>query len=256
MANQIVLIHGAWQGSWAFEAWTPYLHARGWHPHGIELPGNGWGTPGPASLAAYVDHVCAKLEAIGEPVVLLGHSGGGLIATAVAERAPELVTCIVYLAGMMLPPGMRYAELIRQVSAEYPGEDLSGIGARLEWTPGRRFSVVPQDAALEVFLHDCEITAARRAASMLRPQDEAGRAITVHWTASRAGTVPRVYVEARQDRSVPHVLQKRMQELVPGAHRISLNCGHVPQLARPEELTEELLRVLTNLRSELPHGAD
>ena len=255
MNHHIVLIHGAWQGSWAFDAWTPYLRAQGWKPHGIDLPGNGWGNPGPASLAAYVDHVCAVLNDIGEPVVLVGHSGGGLIATAVAERMPERIVCLVYLAGMMLPSGMSYAELIRQVASEMPGVDLTGIGARLVWTPDRRFSIVPEDAALAVFLQDCDEVAARQAAAKLCPQDEAGRAIIIEWTTARAGRVPRIYVEARQDLSVPLVLQRRMQELVPGAHCISLDCGHVPQLAQPGELTKQLAKMLAGFSTTRPATA-
>ncbi|WP_395320002.1 alpha/beta fold hydrolase [Variovorax sp. UC74_104] len=247
MNRHLVLIHGAWQGGWAFDAWLPCLHARGWHAHALDLPGNGWGAPGPASLVAYVDHVVAKVESVGERVVLVGHSGGGLIATAVAERIPRKIQCLVYLAGMMLPSGLTYAELLRQAACDHPGQDLRGIGPHLAWTPDRRFSYVPEAAALSFFLQDCEEGAARRAASLLRPQAEAGRAISVEWTAERAGQVPRVYVEALQDRSIPLVMQRCMQALVPGAHRVELDCGHVPQLANPEELTLQLAAALATV---------
>ena len=247
MHHHLVLIHGAWQGSWAFDAWLPYLHARGWHTQALDLPGNGWGTPGPASLPAYVDHVCATVDSVGERVVLVGHSGGGLIATAVAERIPGKIQCLVYLAGMMLPSGLSYAELLRHAACDYPGQDLRGIGPHLVWTPDRRFSCVPEAAALSFFLQDCEEGAARRAASLLRPQAETGRAISVDWTAQRAGQVPRVYVEALRDRSIPLVMQRRMQALVPGARRIELDCGHVPQLANPEELTLRLAATLATV---------
>lgn len=39
-SRNMVLIHGAWQGSWAFAAWTPLLQAHGWKVLAVNLPGN------------------------------------------------------------------------------------------------------------------------------------------------------------------------------------------------------------------------
>jgi pimeloyl-ACP methyl ester carboxylesterase len=55
-------------------------------------------------------------------------------------------------------------------------------------------------------------------------------------SAERFGRVPRIYIEALRDRSVLLPLQRKMQALVPGATVRSIDCGHVPQLARPAEL--------------------
>ena len=65
----------------------------------------------------------------------------------------------------------------------------------------------------------------------------------------RFGRVPRIYVECRQDRSVTLPLQQRMQQLTPGARRISLDCGHVPQLACPQALSDALLPALDEIQS-------
>ncbi|MGY4830644.1 alpha/beta fold hydrolase [Sphaerotilaceae bacterium SBD11-9] len=252
--RRIVLIHGAWQGAWAFEAWTALLAARGWVPHAVDLPGNGWPPLGqaPASLAAYTEHVAGVVCQFDEPVVVLGHSGGGITATQVAEAVPQRVAAVVYLAGMMLPSGRRFGDLVRGCEAEHAGADLRGITPYLELSDDGLTSRVPPQAALDIFLHDCEPAAARRAAALLRPQPESGRAMHPTWTPERAGRVPRVYVECTQDRSVLPVVQQAMQRLTPGAHRIALDCGHVPQLARPAELTERLCAVLDTLLASRP----
>jgi pimeloyl-ACP methyl ester carboxylesterase len=39
-------------------------------------------------------------------VILVGHSAGGMIISAVAERVPELLITVVYLAGFMVPNGI------------------------------------------------------------------------------------------------------------------------------------------------------
>ncbi len=247
--RHIVLIHGAWQGSWSFDAWRPMLQARGWHVHAVDLPGNGWPPLGdaPASLDSYTDHVVGLLARIGEPAVVLGHSGGGITASQVAQAAPARVAALVYLAGMMLPSGLGYADLVRQAGADGIVVEPAGIAPWLDWNADRTATTVRPEGAWQIFLHDCAPDAARRALSLLRPQPESGRAICNRLSADGWGRVPRIYVECRDDRSVLPALQRRMLQLSPGARRLSLNCGHLPQLAQPQRLTRLLLPELEAL---------
>lgn len=247
--RHLVLVHGAWQGSWAFAAWRPLLEARGWHVHAVDLPGNGWGPLGdaPADLASYTAHVAGLVRSIDAPVIVVGHSGGGLTASQVAEELPERIAGLVYLAGMMLPSGMGFGELVRDVAAQTPDADLAGITPWLEWNAARTHTAVRPEGALRCFVHDCEPGAARGAAALLRPQPETGRAMCNRLSATRFGRVPRIYVECRDDRSVWLPLQRRMQQLSPGATCLPMDCGHVPQLAQPERLTALLLPELEAL---------
>jgi len=157
------------------------------------------------------------------------------------------VAALVYLAGMMLPSGMGFGELVRQVQAEQPGRDFSGITPWLQWNADRSASRVPAEGALRCFVHDCEPAAAVQAAALLRPQPEGGRAMVNSLSAERFGRVPRFYVECLDDQSVYHPLQARMQQLSPSARRLTLPCGHVPQLAAPQALTDLLIPELEAL---------
>lgn len=252
MSQHIVLIHGAWQGSWAFSAWRPLLQASGWTVHSVELPGNGWGdtAQAAANLDNYSQHVAAVIEAIAEPVVLLGHSGGGITASQVAEMIPQRISALVYLAGMMLPNAMTFVELVQLCAKERPELDFAGISSYLTYNAQDNTSSVPVAAALQVFVHDCPPDAAATAASLLRAQPESGREITPQLSAERYGRVPRIYIEATRDRSIDIYLQRRMQQLSPGARLISLDCGHVPQLAQPQALTDALNSELNSLLSQ------
>ncbi|MDM0046170.1 alpha/beta fold hydrolase [Variovorax dokdonensis] len=242
-ARHMVLVHGAWQGSWSFATWRPFLEAAGWTVHAVDLPGNGWGEQGaaPASLDTYTAHVADIISAIDAPVVLVGHSGGGVTISQVAERMPDRVAALVYLAGMMLPSAMSYGELLGQVALEHPGVDLRGVGSWLDWDEGRTASTVREEGALLCFVQDCEIDAARKVATLLRAQPESGRAMRNTLSAEHFGRVPRIYVECSHDQSVLLPIQQHMQKLSPGAVRVVLDCGHVPQLAQPERLTALLL---------------
>ena len=258
----IILIHGAWQGSWAFDAWRPWLIASGWHVVAVDLPGNGWNAERlkPDGLAHYTAHVAQILAEQPGPCVVLGHSGGGLVASQVAELLPDRVAALVYLVGMMLPSGMSFKDLVaaqralvagkRALVAGKPDDDFGGIVPHLEFTDGGAATRVPVQAALDVFLHDCPPIAATIAAHKLRPQLEAGRAVANTLTPERFGRVPRVYVEALQDRSIDIRLQRAMQALTPGAAVVTCDCGHVPQLAMPGPLTELVCKTLARVVSQ------
>ncbi|QIL79928.1 alpha/beta hydrolase [Diaphorobacter sp. HDW4A] len=245
----IILIHGAWQGSWAFSAWTPWLENAGWQVHAVDLPGNGHSRDHAraATLPGYTDHVVELLASLDAPAVVLGHSGGGMTASQVAEAMPERVRALVYLAGMMVPDGWGFADVIARCQQDNPGFDYQGVGQHLIWNETRTASHVPVDAAMALFLQDCEESAARDAAMRLAAQPESGRSMHNQLTPERYGRVPRIYVECTEDRSVSLPLQRCMQRLTPGADCISLACGHVPQLVRPELLTARLLPLLDAL---------
>jgi pimeloyl-ACP methyl ester carboxylesterase len=241
-----ILIHGAWQGSWAWARLTPYLEAAGLAAHAVDLPGNGVDGSDPADVTfeACLQHVHGVARALGRPVSLVGHSGGGLLVTAFAERWPDDVSRLVYVVGMMLPDGTSFEELVTLVRRDHP--EASGIWPYLEWSADRRVSRVPPEAAVAIFLQDCSASDAAAAAAMLTPQGEGGRAVTTPATAERYGRIPRLYVEALNDRSLILPVQRVMQARAPGASVVSLATGHAPQFSAPVRLADAIVPFLTS----------
>jgi pimeloyl-ACP methyl ester carboxylesterase len=82
------------------------------------------------------------------------------------------------------------------------------------------------------------------AASRLTPQGEGGRAVTTPATAGRYGRIPRLYVEALEDRSVILPVQRAMQARVPDALVVSMPSGHAPQFSAPADLAEAIIPFL------------
>ena len=109
-----VLIHGAWAGGWVWEPLKPLLEEQGLRVLTPDLPGCGarLGDPRKASLIHCVDDLEQQLSHVAGPLLLVGHSGGGAVATQLAEALSERVVGVAFLAGMML------AEQIR--NAHYP----------------------------------------------------------------------------------------------------------------------------------------
>lgn len=244
--DPVILVHGAWQGAWAWARFTPYLEAAGLVAHAIDLPGNGVDGSDPADVTfeACLQHVYDVVRSLDPPVSLVGHSGGGLLVTAFAERWPDDVSRLVYVAGMMLPGGGSFESLVKSISKQHL--EASGIGPHLVWSPDRLVSSVPAKAAMAFFLQDCTESDAASAAAQLTPQGEGGRAVTTPATAERYGRIPRLYVEALDDRSVILPVQRAMQALAPGASVVSLPTGHAPQFSAPALLAEAVIPFLTS----------
>jgi pimeloyl-ACP methyl ester carboxylesterase len=63
-ALHAVLIHGAWQGSWVWHDFAPFLREAGIEPHAVDLPGNGTDdTPlHEVNIERYIGHVADLIE--------------------------------------------------------------------------------------------------------------------------------------------------------------------------------------------------
>jgi pimeloyl-ACP methyl ester carboxylesterase len=87
-----------------------------------DLPGHGQDKkPIPEiTLKAYTDRVCQVLDELSDPVILVGHSMGGVVITQAAEYRPGKIKKLVYVSGFLLQNG----EFLLK---------LAGAGTR--WTP-------------------------------------------------------------------------------------------------------------------------
>ncbi|OZC33579.1 alpha/beta fold hydrolase [Gordonia polyisoprenivorans] len=235
----LVLIHGAWAGPWVWDTITETLEDSGLCTHAVTVPGVGPWDPreGDLGLDDLVASVVGQIADLPGPIVLVGHSGGGIIATQVAEQIRERIAGIAFVAGMMLPTGLTYRNLCDDLKLTPP----VGINGYLQPTADGRGSVVAREAGAAIFFHlappQDAITAARR----LAPQMDSARQIAPTWTAERFGTLPRLYIEALHDRSLPILAQRRMQALSPGADIVTLAADHAPQLSQPAELAGALV---------------
>jgi pimeloyl-ACP methyl ester carboxylesterase len=115
----LLLLHGFGGAAWNFSELVPLLGTR--RLLIPDLPGHGGSAPLPAAptLAAYADAVAACLE---EPVDVLGHSMGGVVALRLAERRPDLVRRLLLAAAAGITSSTRLSELaITLVGLVQPG---------------------------------------------------------------------------------------------------------------------------------------
>ena len=97
-----VLVPGAWHGSWAFEAVIPLLERAGHTVHALTLtglrPDDDEATVAGANLDTHAHDVVNLLDrAQITDVTLVGHSYGGMVISAAADRAGGRVSRLVHL---------------------------------------------------------------------------------------------------------------------------------------------------------------
>lgn len=97
-----VLVPGAWHGAWAFETVIPLLEAAGHTSYALTLTGLGPDdeetTVASANLDRHADDVLQVLERFQlTDVTLVGHSYGGMVVSAAADRAGGRISRLVYL---------------------------------------------------------------------------------------------------------------------------------------------------------------
>lgn len=235
-APTFFLIHGAWAGPWIWEQTAVQLAEAG-HKVVVADP-LGQSETGAEPLAETFETTMARLRALADridgPLIVVGHSGGGVLGSALAQEIHPRIATLVYVAGFMLPSRTNYSEI---AARQAPG---TGIGPHLVWNADRTVSRVPISAALDIFFHDCDSDLAKATARRLSAFPEAVRSASPVLTKDRFGCAPRVYFECIRDRSIPLAAQREMQDLVPGARRVSLPCGHAPMLALPDTFSAAL----------------
>lgn len=235
MAATVVLVHGAWHGAWCFERVTPGLEERGVRVVAVDLPGHG---SNPAPLGDLHEDARAVREAIdqvGGPVVLLGHSFGGMVVTEAGAHHPD-VKHVVYLCAFMPETGESLVTLVSSV-------DDPGLKAPIHTLPGEREGevLINPEFVRELFYADATDADVERALARLVP--ESGPAFAQAPAAIAWHDRPSTYVVCTADQAILRPLQ--LQMAAHASETFELPTSHSPFLSRPE-LVVELLAELAS----------
>ena len=242
--GRFTLVHGGFVGSWLWEELVPLLEEAGHEVQAPDLPGHGEDqTPiSEVSLQSYTDRVCQVLDPQPEPVVLVGQSMGGMVISQAAEQCPDKVALLIYVGAYLLQDG----ETLLGAS-ENDTESL--VLSNLEMSEDGSSATLREDAIEEALLHDCSDEDVERAKSRFQPEAVAPLATPVSLTEDNFGRIPRVYIETLKDRAISPWLQKEMYERMLCQKVVSMDTGHAPFYAAPEELADHL-NSLSNAISE------
>jgi pimeloyl-ACP methyl ester carboxylesterase len=134
MGKPVVLVHGAWTGAFVWREVREPLWARGHPVFTPTLTGLGerahLANPD-INVDTHVSDVLALLTCEGlDKVVLVGHSYGGVVVTAAADRAPQRIAHVVYLDALVPHPGESVEDMRHHQAAGsgwYPPPQLDAI---------------------------------------------------------------------------------------------------------------------------------
>lgn len=225
---KIILVPGLWLDASSWDAVVPALEAAGHDVSALTMPGVGApaGESSRIGIADWVDAVVDEIDAAAEPVILVGHSGGGNVVYGAVDARPERIARVIFVD--TFPPGDGGSIW------EFPIVD--GVIP----FPGWDFFEEPEVADLD------EATRARAAAATrsvpaqvptdpLRLRDERRRLVPATML---TGTVPaadiRGYVAAAPEWAAELAAIKDLQI-------VELHSGHWPQFSKPDEVVSAIL---------------
>jgi len=231
----VVLVHGAWFGSWCWASVGAEMDSRGHRVVAVDLPGRP-GNPAPptsVTLDAFTNHTLSVVRTIDRPVILAGHSLGGTTITHVADAEPDRIAAVVFVTAFLLRNGQAAVDVMRRDQASMV------TSARLLVT-GRKASVVAPDMARQTLFHDCPDHLAAEAQSRLVAESVTIARAPVAWSESRFGSVPRAFVECSRDRIITPLAQLGMVSSVGCDAVATIDTGHSPFLAAPRQLARTI----------------
>ena len=233
-----LLIHGAWHGGWCWRKVIPLLEAKGHKAMAPDLPGHGDDkTPTTnVSLESYADRICEIAGQQREPVILVGHSMGGVAITQAAENCPKQIRALVYLCAF-LP---RNGDSLSTWASQDPATMVNP--STLEVRPDGSI-VFKRESAREAFYLQCSEEDVAFAQSRLVAQSSAPTTHPVATTPEHWGWIPRYYIECARDRAITPKLQRAMQQASPCRQTFSIDTDHSPFFSAPGQLAEILDRI-------------
>lgn len=233
-----VLVPGAWHGAWCWYRILPRLRTAGHEASAVDLPALGRDTTPVerVSLQTWVDWICDIVTAEPEPVILVGHSRAGILLSSVAERCPDRIASLVYVAAALVRDGEAFRELLVE-------DGTSDLLPHMEVAEDGSSVMVREEAIGSIFYGESSEEDVALARSLVRPEPYGPSGTHIHVTEERFGTVPRTYIECLRDRTVPPLLQRKMYTATPCQQVMTIDTDHSPFFSAPEKLTECLLSV-------------
>jgi pimeloyl-ACP methyl ester carboxylesterase len=225
----VVLVHGAWDRPAGWDGVAARLRAAGYP---VVVPDNPLRT-----LSGDAAAIGRVLNGVTGPIVLVGHSYGGMVITNAALNNPR-IKALVYIAAFAPDQGETALGLI----ARSPGSLLLPALIPVPFIgPDHRLGVNTTINPLlfpTVFAQDAPPRAARVMAVTQRPAtfaSGAGKSGVPAWR-----TIPSWYMVARNDRIIPPAVERFMAQR---AHAITVEIAssHAAPVAHPAEVANLIL---------------
>jgi pimeloyl-ACP methyl ester carboxylesterase len=228
----VLLVHGAFAES---ASWNPVISRL--RANSVDVVAVANPVRSVSGDAAYLRGI---ITGIGTPVVLVGHSYGGIVITE-AAAANDTVVGLVYVSAFAPEQG----ESAFQLSGRFPG---STLGAALVTSPvpggGNEFRIRPE-AFHQQFVADGSAAEAELMAVTQRPVTEAALVEGLPTDAPAWKQLPSWFVFGDQDRNIPVEALRFMAERAQskGTREVA-GASHAISIGAPDQVTGAILDAL------------
>lgn len=230
-----VLVPGSWLGGWVWGRAAPLLREAGHQVYAVTLTGLGDRAhlgSGRTGVSTHIQDVVATIEAEDlADVVLLGHSYAGVVVSGVAERIPERIARVVYLAGVLPVDGESILDSAPAEFREY-AETFKSESGPAAW----RFPVIT-DEEFGMYYGDHGIGAGDMAWLRRHAVGHPLGSYTEPLSGGDPAALPATFVRCTED-APPDLSGPRA-----GWAYEEIRTGHWPMITRPAELAALLDKV-------------
>lgn len=233
-----VLVHGAWQAPYVWDAVRTDLLKGGNKVIVVELPGHGADTT-PAyklSLDVYSNKVIESISRVNGKIILVGHSLGGMVVTSVAEKIPAKISKLVYIGAFLPSSGQALTDLA------FSDPD-SKLGPLLVPSADQLTLDVKRDSLTWLFINDGTQADKEKVLANYSPEPAIPFTNKVTLTNDHFGAVEKVYIKTLQDIVISPALQDRMIAGAGITKVYAVNTSHSPFLSQPHEIANLLFKV-------------
>ena len=231
-----VLVHGSWQGAWSWDGVRDHLRARGHRVLTPALPGRG-DVGEDRSWIGHDNNVAAVLAALDAdgtgPVVLAGHSLGGVTISQVADQRPDRIARLIYCAAFVLDDG--------ESAADVMPEQMCAAITELSTTRPDRAIPMPWEFWRQNFIQTASEELARESHERLVPDPYRPVFEPVKLRRPVHRELPATFVAFTQDKTMPPGFwQPGMSSRLNDSAVIEIDGDHQMLLSAPRPLADAL----------------
>jgi pimeloyl-ACP methyl ester carboxylesterase len=228
-----LLVHGAWHGGWCWRRVSDALEKRGHKVFAPTLTGLGERShllDGKINLSTHVTDIANVIKWEGlKDFVLVGHSYGGFVISALAEQLRAPIASIVFLDAFLPDDGQSLSDIASQPVREGIAAALQRGEIGLKPVPASVFRVNEKDRAW--------------VDAMCTPHPIGTFTEKVKIDGARDRVAKRAYIRAKEYPSPSFDAARARAEASGGWRVYDMACGHDAMVDMPERLTEILLEV-------------
>ena len=233
----VVLVHGAFAES---ASWNGVISRL--REHGVTAVAAANPLRSLSGDAAYVRDVIASIEG---PVVLVGHSYGGLVITEAAAGSDSVVG-LVYVSAFVPETGQSAFEL----STSAPGSTLGEALAAYPVATGGNEFAIRQDVFAHQFAADVPEAEAQLMAATQRPVTEAALSEGLATSNPAWKSIPSWHVFGDQDLNIPvAVLRAGAERAGSQGTREIAGASHATPVSNPDAVVAAIAQAATSYLS-------